>query len=89
MISVGTGQTSSFRRPEKIQSGRYVARLFDALNHHAKAKVAKITGPAITIMIATESSRISLCAVPTGRCGAITPLHPGGGYQDHAADGLS
>src|SRR4051794_25706778 len=64
MTSSGTDQTISSRRPEYSQSGRYLALVLDDRNHHANAIVAAMVGTTIASMMATESIRMVLSAIP-------------------------
>src|SRR5208337_4747442 len=48
--------------------------VLEARNHQAKTRVATIVGTTIASIMARESTRIALSAVPTGPCGSSTPL---------------
>ncbi len=73
MVSSGMAQTMTSIWPEYANSGRYFAFVLDARYHQAKASVAAIVGSTMASMIATESSRMVLSAVPTGPCGSRRP----------------
>src|SRR5260370_33812116 len=48
--------------------------MLEARNHQAKRRMARIVGMTIASMMARESIRIVLSAVPTGPCGSSTTL---------------
>src|SRR5271166_3345634 len=58
--------------PEYSKSGRWMALVFDARNHQAKASVARIVGTTIASMMATESMRMVASPLPTCPCGSST-----------------
>src|SRR5579862_7740688 len=69
-VSAGTDHTTSSMRPEYTKSGRKAARLLEARNQNAKAKIARIVGSTIASMMATESIRMVFSAAPIGPCGS-------------------
>src|SRR5947209_6775714 len=71
-VSSGMDHTIISMRPEYSKSGRYVARVLEARNHQAKANVAAIVGTTMASMIASESIRMVLSAIPIGPCGSRT-----------------
>src|SRR5436309_1470283 len=83
MTSRGIDQTISSMRPEYTQCGRYLALGFDARNHQAKARTARMVGTTLKPSLTQPLSRILLLAEPIGPCGSSTPPeHP-------ASDALS
>src|SRR5262245_7272474 len=64
--SAGMDQTMSSSRPDSAQCGAYVARALPARYHQAKPSVQRIVGTTMASMMASESSRITRSAAPTG-----------------------
>src|SRR5579871_4408510 len=69
--------TTSSMRPEKLQSGRYRARVLEARYHQANAMVSRMTGTTIASMMTSVLRKMRRSAPLIGPAGRTTqPAQP-------------